>query len=111
MLLSTISLSMLDAICRRSLRLPRASDSWSGLAGVCASRLPKHPALAALWPLSQPQSRSFAQLGVAAVAQLLGHPVGKSCFAAAGSRDVRLQRLCGGGSVAAGQGLQGDPQT
>ncbi|KAJ1141930.1 hypothetical protein NDU88_008258 [Pleurodeles waltl] len=37
--------------------------------------------------------------------------VGKSCFAAAGSCDVRLQRLCAGGGVAAGRGLQGDPET
>ncbi|KAJ1148655.1 hypothetical protein NDU88_001483 [Pleurodeles waltl] len=72
---------------------------------------PKHPALAALRPLSQPRSRSFAQLAVAAVAQLLGHRVGKSCFAAVVSRDVRLQWLCGGGGVAAGRGLQGNPQT
>ncbi|KAJ1088995.1 hypothetical protein NDU88_002149 [Pleurodeles waltl] len=40
MLVSTISLSMLDAICRRSLRLPSASGSWSRLPGVCPSRLP-----------------------------------------------------------------------
>ncbi|KAJ1115379.1 hypothetical protein NDU88_003603 [Pleurodeles waltl] len=78
--------------------------------GVCVSA-PKHPALAALRPLSQPQPRSFAQFGIAAVAQLLIHRVGKSCFVAAGSRNVRLQRLCEGGGVAAGQGLQGDPQT
>ncbi|KAJ1215167.1 hypothetical protein NDU88_002776 [Pleurodeles waltl] len=71
--------------------------------GMCVSA-PKHPDLAALWPLSQPQSRSFAQLGVAAVAQLLGHHMGKSCFAAAGSRDIRLQRLCRGGGVASGPG-------
>ncbi|KAJ1123544.1 hypothetical protein NDU88_002013 [Pleurodeles waltl] len=62
--------------------------------GVCVSAH-KHPALEALRPLSQPWSWSFAQLGVVAVAQLLGHRVGESCFAAAGSRDVRLQRLCG----------------
>ncbi|KAJ1082454.1 hypothetical protein NDU88_002622 [Pleurodeles waltl] len=78
--------------------------------GVCISAF-KHPALTVLWPLSQPRSQSSAQLGVAAVAQLLGHRVRKSCFAAAGSCDVRLQRLCRGGGVAVGQGLQGDPQT
>ncbi|KAJ1092586.1 hypothetical protein NDU88_005696 [Pleurodeles waltl] len=78
--------------------------------GVCVSA-PKHPALAALWPLSQPRSWSFAQLGITAVTQLLGHRMGNSCFAAAWLCDVRLQRLCGGGGVAAGRGLQGDPET
>ncbi|KAJ1207747.1 hypothetical protein NDU88_003137 [Pleurodeles waltl] len=72
--------------------------------GVCVSA-PKHPASASLGPWN------ITQLGIAAVAQLLGHLMGKSCFAAAGSRDVRLQRLCGGGGVAASRGLQGDPET
>ncbi|KAJ1156670.1 hypothetical protein NDU88_009388 [Pleurodeles waltl] len=79
--------------------------------GLCAPRLPNTRPSRLCGPSASLRPRSFAQLGVMSVAQLLGHRMGKSCFAAAGSRDIRLQRLCGGGGVSAGWGIQGDPET